>query len=476
MSTFVGFLLSIYITSTTYAATSCPNGYSACVEVTNNCGSTLWLQRGGIDGDEAWPKDTAGSEGITAITTGSSTILDISAWGSMSGGKRIYAWWQNPLENTWDPMKYRDKVEINWESNSNTMYYNPTGVDNFGLPVYIGPYNSADCQSGATTGFGTIKISDVATGCQSSAYEFISTPPFGVCQSPRLVCYSNANNPICSELDNVINDCISNGNCASGTTTPMVWGCEGTMAQATKWCSAITRGVYYYIRDGGNEADTSQYFKTEPYNKYAAFLHQSNAQHYAFPYDDYPSTLNEGGYIQCNGLRYMKVQFCPADAGGSGTTSSTSSPGCGYIPTTCQGDLTWAVTDGSKNNPNYYPDFTLYTGATLDTCTQDDMVLYWVCKGKLLTKLFLCNILIYSISKIRKIRKIRKTFLMLLKVKIRMVIVLVYKNHVIENVQIHPQPPLLPLLPLLVQLPLQLQLQPQLEGIVAMFHQPVNQI
>ena len=230
------------------------------------------------------------------------------------------------------------KVEINYDGTN--MYYNPTGVDNFGLPVFIGPYNAADCQSGATTGFGTIKVAEVANQCP---YVFESTPPFGVCQSPRLVCINDPSNAICTQLDGIIAQCVADGNCQSGTTTQNVWGCNGAqMSTDPKWGSAIQRGIYYSVANGGAENNKNLFYQNEPYNKYAAFIHSTGAEHYAYPYDDYPSTLNEGGYIKCDNLRYMKVQFCPADASDSSTTdTSSTTTDCGYVPDSCLEDLNW---------------------------------------------------------------------------------------------------------------------------------------
>ena len=87
--------------------------------------------------------------------------------------------WQDPVGKVLNGLTWRDKVEINWcNNNPNTMCYNPTAVDYFGLPVNIGPDNPSDCPNTTpVTGAGDIKRSSIQSNCPT---QFITTSPFGV--------------------------------------------------------------------------------------------------------------------------------------------------------------------------------------------------------------------------------------------------------------------------------------------------------
>ena len=164
---------------------------------------------------------------VTSVESGEEIIVDITEWGADElGGQRLYAWWIDPISNSVDPMTDRDKVEINWCSQSpDIMCYNPTSVDNFGLPVYIGPYDESDCSDyvdNPTTGFGDIKVSQIREQCPTI---FEDSEPFGVCKSPYHICINSdtSNDALCSHFDSQIKTCISDGICPSGLTL-QIWG------------------------------------------------------------------------------------------------------------------------------------------------------------------------------------------------------------------------------------------------------------
>ena len=73
-------------------------------------------------------------------------------------------------------------------------------------------------------------------------------------------------------------------------------------------------------------------------------------------------------------------------SGGISTDASGSDNGndCGYVPSSCSGDLSWAVSSGKNRYPQYYPYFESVTGTALSAASQDDMVAYWVCTGQVL--------------------------------------------------------------------------------------------
>merc|ERR1712130_483129 len=73
----------------------------------------------------------------------------------------------------------------------------------------------------------------------------------------------------------------------------------------------------------------------------------------------------------CNGLQAP----CGRSCGGSSSSS------CGYVPDSCSGDLKWAAETGTKTHSEWYPDFQSITGASLSAATEEDVQLFWVCKG-----------------------------------------------------------------------------------------------
>jgi len=59
-----------------------------------------------------------------------------------------------------------------------------------------------------------------------------------------------------------------------------------------------------------------------------------------------------------------------------------SSSSCGYVPDSCYGDLSWAANTGTKSYSWWYPDFESITGVSLSAAGNDDVQLYWYCKGE----------------------------------------------------------------------------------------------
>eukprot|EP00483_Globobulimina_turgida_P003515 UN03521 len=187
------FSITLSTSSNPNITANCP--YSSCIQVTNKCPNTLYIQRTTVDGPEGNPNH------VTTTNSGQSVVLDISGW-PINSGQRLYAWWSNPIGHNLNGVTQRDKVEINHcNNNPNTMCYNPTAVDYFGLPVNIGPANPSDCSSVPVTGSGLIRVGTIRTGCPT---HFVSTPPYGVCQSPGALCSYDKSAPICSALDPTI--------------------------------------------------------------------------------------------------------------------------------------------------------------------------------------------------------------------------------------------------------------------------------
>merc|ERR1712083_584820 len=80
------------------------------------------------------------------------------------------------------------------------------------------------------------------------------------------------------------------------------------------------------------------------------------------------------GNGNCGGLQAPCGRICyPSDPA---TTAS-----CGYVPDSCQGDLSWAATTGTKSYSYWYPDFESITGVSLSAAGTEDVQLYWYCQS-----------------------------------------------------------------------------------------------
>merc|ERR1711879_410558 len=64
---------------------------------------------------------------------------------------------------------------------------------------------------------------------------------------------------------------------------------------------------------------------------------------------------------------------------GTDTGTDTGSGDCGYVPSSCSGDLNWAVSTGKSQYPEYYQNFQSVTGVALSAATSEDMQLFWYC-------------------------------------------------------------------------------------------------
>ena len=74
----------------------------------------------------------------------------------------------------------------------------------------------------------------------------------------------------------------------------------------------------------------------------------------------------------------LKLTISDTDNGGTGDNGGGSTD-CGYVPSSCQGDLEWAATEGTKSYWWWYPDFESITGVSLNAAGTEDVQLYWFC-------------------------------------------------------------------------------------------------
>ena len=198
-----------------------------------------------------------------------------------------------------------DKVEATLvpEGDAAILNYNVTYVDWLGLPVSVLGIGTGDGCQRATC---DVAHSQVLTGCPDGLLEGQR------CVSPRSYCLNPAHDsePACHVLDDEIARCATTkSGCegASGASTAEAFACSGFFASSPKWCAALNRGTL----DDPDSTDLSIYYKNEPYNDYAKWVHGICPGIYAFAYDDYPSGAQESGFHACGGGRELHVTFCP---------------------------------------------------------------------------------------------------------------------------------------------------------------------
>eukprot|EP01084_Bolivina_argentea_P102476 183574_1 len=286
------YLVSICLARPIY---TCPNGYKACIQVKNSCPFDLWLQRTDID-----------TKNVTALPKTSSITLDVSYW-ITHHANRMYAWWENPITNQGiSSTQYADKIELNINNNNGIQFlYNPTAVDYFGLPVKIGPLDNSKCTNVGMTG-SWMSLTALKSNCPTA---FKPYGIHGICEQPGGYCHENPSAELCSALDSTAKQCVNDGNCASDVTGVDVYSCTNLGPQ---WCSALFRGMYEIVKNGGNQNDPCKFYQNGiPYASYGKYVHNGcQYAEYSFPYDDDQGN-GTSGYRACV-TPGLYVEWCPS--------------------------------------------------------------------------------------------------------------------------------------------------------------------
>ena len=183
---------------------------------------------------------------------------------------------------------------------------NITYVDWMGLPVDVVALGTGnDCKRAACP----IKLAEIAAGCPDGLLQGMR------CLSAGRYCSSSASRakPYCRTMDAKVAQCAADPSkypgCAGagGATTAQVLECSGFFASSPKWCAALNRGML----DDPDNGKIALYYRNEPHNSYAKWVHAVCPGIYAFPYDDYGKT-NESGFHACSGGTDLKIVFCPS--------------------------------------------------------------------------------------------------------------------------------------------------------------------
>jgi hypothetical protein len=181
-----------------------------------------------------------------------------------------------------------------------------------GLPLEInGKGTSPSCAVTACYA----PLADLTKGCPAELLDSVN----GKCLSPYGYCSNatHATEPFCTALDQAAADtlatdpmCKAGGSLAQAGSGAKIFGCaSGTFWGGSPYCCArVNRGS-----PGTTSNDNTQnclYYKTPPYNVYAAHSHSVCPYLYAFAYDDWN---DQSGYHACTGGTGADVTFCPGD-------------------------------------------------------------------------------------------------------------------------------------------------------------------
>lgn len=293
--------------------------------VTNNCSSPLYIR--GFAGDTLLEPDNH-------LLSGGETkryLVDLP-W---SGG-RVYACWKDTSKTV---ITNADKMMLscvlveqtikNDGDKAGNLFSNISFVDAISMPVRLQSPNGSYCSnSGAVTAH--FNPDDVIKGCPTALVGPVGGPKrvcLGAFKYCDQYCKSNPSprcRSFCSKLDDVIAACQAGKNgkypgcAAGGLNTTDVYGCRTNTffasAEGEKYCMAINRGI---LPSFDNQTHPKKYYPGYPrkdgaFNTYGAFVHHLTGNGiFAISYDDYPSGLNQGGYVNCQSSTEFKIEYCP---------------------------------------------------------------------------------------------------------------------------------------------------------------------
>jgi hypothetical protein len=258
----------------------------------NNCPMTLWLKFAGAPG------------GMVTLPTKTTQELDMATLhGRVTAYKNAAPGGANSVEAEFFELTADPGKALN---------YNLSFVDYMGLPLEIhGMGSSPSC--GLTACYAP--LADLIKGCPAQLLDAAN----GKCMSMFSYCNNatHAQEAFCTSLDqsaaNVLkNDpmCKAGGTLAQAGSGAAIFGCAtGSFWSGSPYCCAeVNRGSA-----GTTSNDNTQncsYYKTPPFNVYAAYSHSVCPYLYAFAYDDWN---DQSGYHACTGGTGAEITYCPGD-------------------------------------------------------------------------------------------------------------------------------------------------------------------
>ena len=259
----------------------------------NNCPMTLWLKFAGApNGGTVMLASKTTQEFDMPTLHGRVTAYKDAAPGGAGSVEAEF------FELTADPGK--------------ALNYNLSFVDYMGLPLEIngkGPPQSC----GLTACYSP--LADLVKGCPAQLLDAAN----GKCMSMFSYCNNaaHAQEAFCTSLDQsaaatLANDpmCKAGGTLAQAGGGAKILGCAtGSFWSGSPYCCAkvnrnATNGT------GNDNTQNCTYYKTAPYNVYAAYSHSVCPYLYAFAYDDWN---DQSGYHACTGGTGADITYCPGD-------------------------------------------------------------------------------------------------------------------------------------------------------------------
>ena len=190
--------------------------------------------------------------------------------------------------------------------------YNLSFVDYMGLPMEIngkGPQPSC----GLTACYAP--LAQLTAGCPTQLLDTKNAK----CMSMYSYCSNaaHATEAFCTSLDQSAANtlatdpmCKAGGSLAQAGSGAKIMGCAtGSFWSGSPYCCAkvnrnATNGA------GNDNTQNCTYYKTQPYNVYAAYSHSVCPYLYAFAYDDWN---DQSGYHACAGGTGADITYCPGD-------------------------------------------------------------------------------------------------------------------------------------------------------------------
>ena len=259
----------------------------------NNCPMTLWLQFAGSPNGAPVMMPTKTTQEFDMPTLhGRVTAFKNAAPGGAGSVEAEF------FELTADPGK--------------ALNYNLSFVDYMGLPLEInGKGPPASC--GLTACYSP--LADLVKGCPTQLLDTVNNK----CNSMFSYCNNaaHAQEAFCTSLDQsaamtLATDpmCKAGGTLAQAGSGAKIMGCAtGSFWSGSPYCCAkVNRNA-----TNGTGSDNTQnctYYKTAPYNVYAAYSHSVCPYLYAFAYDDWN---DQSGYHACTGGTGADITYCPGD-------------------------------------------------------------------------------------------------------------------------------------------------------------------
>jgi hypothetical protein len=258
----------------------------------NNCPMTLWLKFAGAPGGMVTLPSKSTQEFDLPTLHGRVTAYKNAAPGGAGSVEAEF------FELTADPGK--------------ALNYNLSFVDYMGLPMEInGKGPPASC--GLTACYAP--LAQLTAGCPTQLLDKTNAK----CMSMFSYCNNaaHATEAFCTSLDQLASDTIANdpmckagGSLAAAGSGAKIMGCAtGSFWSGSPYCCAkVNRNASNGA--GNDNTQNCTYYKTQPYNVYAAYSHSVCPYLYAFAYDDWN---DQSGYHACAGGTGADITYCPGD-------------------------------------------------------------------------------------------------------------------------------------------------------------------